>query len=155
YDDRRRGLRSAGDREMYLASIQHIFSGRARAARTVVATSGHRLALEHVLWTGPENAATFEIQTLSLWEVDAEGRVTATTIFDPDDRPAAAREMLERTARSDVSRRVPAAFWEFARALSDRDLARCRTVLPDDFVFHDHRRSGIGRRERADDYLPW
>src|SRR5262249_46901473 len=68
YDDRRRGLRSAGDREMYLASMQHIFSGRgrARAARTVLATSGDRLALEHVLWTGPENASTFEIETLSL-----------------------------------------------------------------------------------------
>src|SRR5262249_15567958 len=61
YDDRRRGLRSAGGREMYLASMLHIFSGRARGARTVLATSGDRLALVHALWTGPENAP-FEIE---------------------------------------------------------------------------------------------
>lgn len=64
-------------------------------------------------------------------------------------------EMFERAARSDAARRVPAAFLEFGRALIDRDLARCRAALPDDFVSDDHRRTGLGLIERADDYVPW
>jgi ketosteroid isomerase-like protein len=155
FDDRRRGLRTSGDLELYLASTQYILSRRTRAARTLLATSGDRLALHRNLWTGAEDRPVFEIETLSLTEVDAEGRIVARIVFDPDDRRAAAREMLERAARSDVARRVPAACWELRRALFDRDLARCRAALPDDFVFHDHRRTGIGRLECADDYVPW
>jgi hypothetical protein len=154
YDDRRRGLRTSGDLETWLASTQYIFSQGTRAARTLLATSGDRLALHRDRWTGPGDQS-FEIETLSLTEVDAEGRIVARILFDPDDRRAAARENRERVARSDVARQTPAAFWEYARAVFDRDLVLCRAALPDDFVFHDHRRTGIGRVERADDYVPW
>jgi ketosteroid isomerase-like protein len=34
-------------------------------------------------------------------------------------------------------------------ALMDHDFARLRAVLPEDFVFHDHRRAGLGRVEGA------
>lgn len=35
------------------------------------------------------------------------------------------------------------------------DLDRIRAALPDDFVFHDHRRTGGGRIDGADDYVAW
>jgi ketosteroid isomerase-like protein len=155
FDDRRRGLRNTGDVEMWLASVRYILSHRNRATRTLLAAYGDRLALHRTLWTGAEDRPAFEIDTLSLTEVDAEGRIVARILFDPDDRRGAAREMLERAARGDLARWIPAAFLEFVRALFDRDLARCRAALPDDFVFHDHRRSGLGRVERADDYIRW
>jgi ketosteroid isomerase-like protein len=39
------------------------------------------------------------------------------------------------------------------RAVNDHDLDRLRATLHDDFVYEDHRRTGIGRLERRDDYL--
>ena len=47
---------------------------------------------------GPEpmDAAPFEIDTLSLSEVDAEGRIVASIAFDPDDRRAGSAEMPAR-----------------------------------------------------------
>src|SRR5262249_41889780 len=70
------------------------------------------------------------------------------------DRRAAAREMLERYARSDAARVIPAAWFEMGRALHDRDLERCRAAMPGDMVFHDHRRMiNVGRLESADAYI--
>ena len=41
----------------------------------------------------------------------------------------------------------------FSRALTGHDLDRLRAVVPRDFVFDDHRRTGLGRLESAEDYL--
>jgi hypothetical protein len=109
--------------------------------------------LERLRFIGADEASTFEIENLALTEVDAEGRVVAAIVFDPDDRRAASAELFERHARSDAARWTPAAAFEFFRALNDHDLERCRALLPDDFVFHDHRRTGVGRLESADDYV--
>ena len=66
-------------------------SARLRASRTLLATTGDRLALEHVRWTGTTaDGVAFEIENLSLMEVDAEGRIVAIISFDPDDRRARA-----------------------------------------------------------------
>src|SRR5262249_38599760 len=96
YDDRRRGLRTTGDVEMWLASVQYIFSLRTRATRTLLATSGDRLALNRNLWTGAADRPTFEIETLSVTEVDTKGRLVARILFDPDDRRAAFDEAHAR-----------------------------------------------------------
>jgi ketosteroid isomerase-like protein len=39
------------------------------------------------------------------------------------------------------------------RAQNAHDLVALRALLPDDFVFHDHRRTGLGRLERADAFV--
>ena len=75
-------------------------------------------------------------------EVDAEGRVVASIVFDPDDRRAASAELLARDPRSDA----------VERAMSDHDLDRLRAALPDDFVLNDHRRTGLGQLG-SDDYI--
>jgi ketosteroid isomerase-like protein len=50
---------------------------------------------------------------------------------------------------------VPAAALELWRAFHDRDLERCRAAIPEDFVFHDHRRTGAGRIEGAEGWTAW
>ena len=60
--------------------------------------------------------------------------------------------MLERYARSDAARCIPAALLEGLRAVNAHDLDGIRGMLRDDFVLHDHRRTGLGRLER-EDYL--
>jgi len=119
----------------------------------VLATAGDRLVLERLRWIGAEDRVPFEMENLSLTEVDAEGRIVAIIAFDPDDRRAASLELVERLARSAGGRISPLLEWR--RGLIAGDLERIRAVLPDDFVYHDHRRSGPGRLETADAYLAW
>ena len=71
----------------------------------MLATAGDRLALEQILFTAAGDASAFEIEALSLSEVDAEGHIVAVIVFDPDDRRAASVEMFERWARSDEALR--------------------------------------------------
>jgi hypothetical protein len=112
------------------------------------------LVLHHVLFS-VFDAATLvaEVEALQVLEVDAEGRVVATIAFDPDDRRAASTEMFDRYFRSDAARLTPRSLVEFVRAMNDHDLDRMRAALSDDFYFHDHRRTGVGRIGNVDDYL--
>jgi class 3 adenylate cyclase/GNAT superfamily N-acetyltransferase/ketosteroid isomerase-like protein len=150
-DDRRRGVRLSGDRETFLASARLIRSAGSRPVRTVLATAGERLALEHKLWRD-EKLGT-EVETLDVTEIDAEGRLLASVVFDPDDRRAAAEELFVRYRRGEGARHVSPAFVEFVLAMNAHDAAGARALLPDDFVFHDHRRTGLGRLGNADDYV--
>src|SRR5262249_50868993 len=153
YDARRRGLRTRGDLEMYLGSMQYLVSHRARRASTLLATAGDRLALYRNRWTGADDPTAYEVETLTVSEVDAEGRIVARIIFDPDDRRAASAEMLERFASSDAARCIPAGLFPALRAVNARDLDWLRAVLPADFVHNDQRRTGGGRLQNADRYI--
>src|SRR5262249_47428668 len=142
-----------GDRETLIASA-HATSG-ARLSRTVLATAGDRLALEHHLWTEADDAVPIEVETFEVIEVDAEGRIVAAILFDPDDRRAASLELLDRRLRNETSAHVPRSGFELRSAVIAHDLQRLRAALPDDFVFHDHRRTGLGRIDTADEYVGW
>src|SRR5439155_20251207 len=50
-DDRRRGVLLTGGRDLFLASNR--LTARARVTRTLLATAGDRLILEHLHWTDP------------------------------------------------------------------------------------------------------
>jgi hypothetical protein len=152
-DDRRRSVLLTGDRDMLIASVRWLASQGVRRIQTLLATAGDRLALARHLWTGAADAPDAEAEVLLVTEVDAEGRFVAIIAFDPDDRRAATAELFERYARSDSARWTPAAVFEVARAMRDHDLGRIRAALPDDFYLHDHRRTGMGKIEGADDYV--
>jgi len=151
FDDRRRLLRTTGDRETALVNAWVIWEpGGIRIDRTVLATAGDRLALEHWRMRGGGPGADFEIDLLGLTEVDADGLAVAWICFDPDDHAAASTELAERHLR----RTRPATVRKFAeRRAAGRDLARLRASFADDFFFRDHRRTGLGRLEGADAYL--
>jgi class 3 adenylate cyclase/tetratricopeptide (TPR) repeat protein len=152
FDDRRRLLRTTGDRDMAIASSR-ITSLGGSASRTRLATAGQRLGLERVRFGGGDVGSEWEVDTLHLVEVDAEGRIVALIIFDPDARRAASAEMLERYARSDEMRDVPPEMFRAWRALNAHDLDGLRAALPRDYVYEDHRRTGVGRLESAEAYL--
>ncbi|MGH7790402.1 MAG: nuclear transport factor 2 family protein, partial [Candidatus Binatia bacterium] len=151
FDDRRRGLRTTVDRDGYLAGLQWAGSGM-HAVHTLLATPGDRLALWHNRFSRTREVLLFEVETLAVHEVDAEGRLVAVVVFDPDARAAADAELNERFLRSDMHRAPPQVV-AFARAVNRRDLAGVRAALPDDFVLDDRRRIGLGRIEGVDAYL--
>jgi hypothetical protein len=146
-------IRTTGDRDMFIANCRRLGSTRSRVAHTVLATSGDRLALVHLRWTAAEGVPAFEAEHLAVWEVDTDGRIVAAISFDVDDRRGASAEMFERYVHGDGARWTPAAAIEFGRAVRDHDVARARGALPDSFFFHDHRRTGAGLIESAEDYI--
>jgi class 3 adenylate cyclase/ketosteroid isomerase-like protein len=152
FDDRRRGIRVTGDRDTYLATTR-IVANALRMSRTLLATLGDRLALNRGLWEGEVDGAAIETELLSLMEVDTDGRIVAIVAFDADDRRGASREMSDRYFRGEGARSFSPSGREAFRALNDHDLVRLRAALPDEFCFHDHRRTGLGRIGNADDYV--
>ncbi|HJQ85102.1 MAG TPA: hypothetical protein VKA21_13545 [Candidatus Binatia bacterium] len=145
FDDRRRSVLLTGDLDVFLASSR--VTAGSRIESTLLATAGDRLALSHCRWSDPAGTK-WDLEVLSLDEVDAEGRTVAIIAFDADDRRAAGMEMFERFARSDEARSIPDAAFEGLRAVNAHDLDRLRAVLPDDFFMDDHRRTGLGRLDR-------
>ena len=152
FEDRRRGILTSGGREMLVANDRLLTSSKPHWSRTVLATAGDRLALWRSLVSGTYEGAAFEVEFLQVIEVDRDDRLVANIVFDPDDRRAASRELLERWEKSDAAHGLRLAA---RRAVLDRDLDRLRAELPDDFVFHDYRHSGVGRLEGIDAYLAW
>jgi ketosteroid isomerase-like protein len=135
WEDRRRLIRTTGGCDTFTANAKLISRAGTRVSRTTLATAGDWLALQRLSFTGPPEGPRHEIEALDLIEVDAEGRVVALIDFDPDDRRAASAEILERWARSDAARCIPASVFETYRAINDHDLDRVRATLHDDFVY--------------------
>src|SRR5581483_7556901 len=153
FEDRRPLLRNEGDREMLVANTRHI--GRAvweRSTRTLLATSGERLALHRNRFAGGSEDTRFEVESLEVTEVDAEGRLLATVIFDAEDRRAASLEMSERMLRGEAES-VPRAALRVKRAFLERDLETIRATVHEDFALDDRRRTGVGRMESVDEFL--
>ena len=149
-EDRRPHMQLSGDCETMIANLR-VIAGRASFTRQLVATAGDRLALERLHFGGPSSA--FEIENLQLIEVDADGRICTALTFDPAQRAAAYDELSVRLARGEAADCWPPEILELIRCLRDRDLGRLAKVLPEHVVFHDHRRTGIGRIEGAAVYI--
>ncbi|HJQ82991.1 MAG TPA: nuclear transport factor 2 family protein [Candidatus Binatia bacterium] len=154
FDDRRRGIRLAGDRDMCIASARFVAAAQTRMDGTLLATAGDRLCLEQIRWTGAGGGGVFEAENLSLTEVDADGRIVAVVSFDPDDRRAASEEMFTRFGQTPAGRWARA-LSELRRGVMEHDLARVRAALPDDFVYDDHRRARGPGRVGPDEYVAW
>jgi hypothetical protein len=122
--------------------------------RTLLATAGDRVCVEHVLWTGGPADGRVEVEYLWLAEVDESGRLLAGVMFDVDDRRAANREAVDRwLARDAAAVAVMEPVLELIEGFNDHDRARMRAVLADDVVSHDRQLTGHGRVEGADAYL--
>ncbi|HTO55121.1 MAG TPA: nuclear transport factor 2 family protein, partial [Myxococcota bacterium] len=145
YEDRRRGAQLQGDHETFLASARTYAANQERMKRTLLATAGdrHSLTLLRRSGTTPDVEA-WEVESLSLLELDAEGRIARVLAFDPSDRSKASAEMFERYARGEGASALSPLACEGIRAMNARDLERLRAALPDDFVLCDRRRTGLG-----------
>ena len=69
-----------------------------------------------------------------------------------DDRAAASTKLFDRYARDGLG---GSPIWaaDLVRAWNAHDLDRLRAFLPADYVFHDRRRTGVGRLDGAEAYL--
>ena len=123
---------------MYIRNLEVVTAWPDRKVeRTALAAPRDEVSLDRIRYAGGADGAEYDGEFLRLCEIDAEGLLHAVVHFDPDDRRAASRELAERGP-------------ELGRALRDRDLTRIRELLPEDFSFHDHRRTGPGRLASAD-----
>jgi ketosteroid isomerase-like protein len=153
FDDRRSGLRTTVDGEAYLAGLRWGRPGPTEVTATVLATAGDRLELRHNRFTRTEGGTLlFEVDTLALAEVDADGRLESIILFDPDDRAVAEAELFERYVAGGGDG-MPRGMTEYFRGVNGGDLARARTGLCDDFVLEDRRRTGMGRLAGGDAYI--
>jgi hypothetical protein len=64
--------------------------------RRIFATRGERLVLVKDIVTGGADLVDYEMQTLTLVELDRDGRIARHTIFDPDDFEVAVAELDAR-----------------------------------------------------------
>jgi hypothetical protein len=154
-EDRRRLIRTTGGVEMVVATAKLMAGSGTRPSHTLLATAGDRLALRQLGFAGTVDGGAYEVDALEVVEVDAEGRIVAVISFDPADRRAADAKLVECYARSETSRWAPAASLELRRALIDHDLERVRALVPAEFVFDDHLRTGGGRIEGVENYVAW
>jgi ketosteroid isomerase-like protein len=155
-DDRRRHVLFEVDLEQWIADWRDARAQGMRLARRIVGTAGDRIALERMLFSGPSTlleGGPFEIEHLTLNEVDDQGRIAASITFDLDDRRAAFREAHERWLAIDPAAAAAKPGLELEEANNDRDRARMRAVLADDVVVHDRRLVGTGVSEGADAVL--
>jgi hypothetical protein len=154
FEDRRALMRTVGDRDLLVANCRHI--PRAvwqHASRTLLATTGNRLALHRLRWAGGVGGNDFEVESLEITEIDAEGRLLASIVLGVDERRTAAIEMLDRYCRGEAVGHMPGSQIAFLRAMQAHDLAAMRAALDDDLVFIDHRRTGLGEVAGADAYI--
>jgi class 3 adenylate cyclase len=144
YEDRGRRSLVRGGIEEWVRSIEYLaVETRGRPERRLVATAGDRLALHLIEWRDADDSSRYEMGGYRITEVDAEGRIRAFLLFDAEDKAGAHAEMFERWTRQEDG--APVALAEYVRHWNANDLAGARAFLTDDFVFHDHRRTGIGR----------
>jgi hypothetical protein len=100
-DDRRRTAAVQFDEEQSIASLRYAFDlPGLEWRRPVVATRGDRLVLtrDELVSMLDANQIDYESSSLTLVELDADGRVVRHTVFEPDDLLAAITELDERAA---------------------------------------------------------
>ncbi len=147
-DDRRRvvnaGARHGRDAE--IASMQAIAEvGTQKIRSTAIATRGGRLALCRTRLSGRDQGPeAFHTEGLIILEIDADNRIVARIVFDPDDLDAAFAELDARYLAGEAA--AHAHTWSVITqayaALNRRELS----ATTPDWVNIDHRRgTGVER----------
>ncbi len=155
FDDRRRRALLSGDREMMVASARERARSGGRPVSRLVGTAGDRVVVSRVLWSGGPPDGRWEVEYLVVVEIDETGSFTAMIFFDLDDARAAQREAWARWAAIDPAAAPWVAIIGTAiDGFDAQDGKRLRTLFANDVVVDDHRRTGFGRIEGADAYLP-
>jgi hypothetical protein len=102
WDDRRPLVGLSGDIELMIASArERLASGARHQRREILGTAGDRIAIGRVLWAGGPADGRFEVEFLTVHEVDEVGLCTAMIFLDPGDLRAAQREAWKRWAAID------------------------------------------------------
>ncbi len=159
-EDRRSHVLVSLEVEPWMADMREVFtSPDTRIERRLASTAGEHIAIERCISRGGavESAqGPFEIESLWLFEVDAQGLIVSVVLFEPDDWRAAEREAWTRwLARDTAAAAVHQPIFEMLEAMNARDRARLRAVFAANVVMEDRLRAGPGRIEGVDGYLEW
>ncbi|MBI1817962.1 MAG: nuclear transport factor 2 family protein [Deltaproteobacteria bacterium] len=153
WEDRQKRALLTGDVELWISSLQTV-SPWVRFEHELIATVGDRVALEHVGWVGGPKGGEFQIEQITLTEVDADGRIRASITFDLDDRRAAFAEAHARFVAGEaaaIGGQTPIVV--LARAFARRNWETLRGCLADNLVFRDHRTLGLLGELRRDEWV--
>jgi hypothetical protein len=102
-EDRRSYVARVYTEEESLGTVRHAYdNGEIQWARRVLATRGERLALVRDDVSGLDGEVEFELQSLTLVEIDRDGLVSHHTAFDPEDLELAVAELDARAAVLDA-----------------------------------------------------
>ncbi|MGZ6907450.1 MAG: nuclear transport factor 2 family protein [Acidimicrobiia bacterium] len=113
----------------------------------VIAVRGERLALTRML---ARTSAGDESARLSVNELDADGRLAYSVLFDDDDLPGAMAELDRRyyVGEGAPFQRVLRALARYAAASDRDDFDALHEELAPDFVYVDRQRLGAGEGDR-------
>jgi len=144
----------SGNRDLMIASARERARSGGRIETRLVGIAGDRVAISRALWSGGRPEGRWEVEYLSVVEIDEAGRIVAMIFFDLDDARAAQREAWARWAAIDPT----AAPWlsligDAVDGFDAKDWKRVRALYTDDLVVVDHRRTGFGRIDGADAYV--
>jgi ketosteroid isomerase-like protein len=98
FEDRRRGVLLAGDRALLLQNLRFLASPAVRCTATPLSVFGDRIAIHRFEFRAADAAAPFEVESLQVDEVGADGRLVASIVFEPGDRAGAWAEARRRAA---------------------------------------------------------
>jgi len=145
YEDRTRWALVSGDVEVWIASVTFLVTeSGARAEHELLGTVGDRIALHQTAWRGASDGTRFELDRLRIFEVDADGKLRALILFDPDDRHAAFAEAQARFAAGEaaaIGGQAPIA--ALIRAIGRHDWEALREALARDAAICDRRALAI------------
>jgi ketosteroid isomerase-like protein len=147
-EDRRSGLRNTlAGVDAYMETARIISGLSPELTSDVVAVRGDRLALTRDTYREPtEQEGAFEVEALTLLEVDSDVQLVLFVSFDPEELDAAFAELEQRyvegegAAFADAFRPIRTVF----EAYNARDWERLRHQLADDAVLEDHRPASFG-----------
>ncbi|MGE2815788.1 BTAD domain-containing putative transcriptional regulator [Mycobacterium heidelbergense] len=139
-DDRRRVVNSGitYGRDAAVANMAGVIGvGLTNISSDVVAIRGDRLDLCRTCVSGQDRPGAFQVEFLSIVEIDADERIVARVLFDPDDIDAAFEELDARYLAGEAAAHAP--IWSVIAAAY---AALNRHELPatkSDWVTIDHR----------------
>ncbi|MCU0670969.1 MAG: nuclear transport factor 2 family protein, partial [Myxococcota bacterium] len=159
FEERRRLLHNAGDKDVWLAQTRLLFDlPESRFAIELLATRGERLSLHRHEFEGtvPDGGGPLALDPhLALHEVDADGRIVAIVLFDLEDQDAAWAELDARydVLEAELHPRMTAARIAQRRPYLDRDWEAFAATYAPDVACHDHRVLGWGTLHGVDAFM--
>ncbi|MEY2567023.1 MAG: hypothetical protein QOE35_1552 [Actinomycetota bacterium] len=126
--------------------------GTTRITSSVVATRGERHAVRMLRFHGGSLAHDrFEVQTLQASELDEQGLVLRTFVYEPDDLARAVEQMHARYLAGEGQATADALEVgdAFAAAYERRDWEAYEALLTEDVAVIDHRSMAFPPRDRA------
>jgi ketosteroid isomerase-like protein len=134
--------------------LRRLFDARgSRITATPLATRGEHLALGRIVIEGEvaDGGGPFTTESLGLFEVDGECRLTVGMTFDPDDPEAALAELDARYQSSDPG--LPSFYARFKARLGRRDWDAVAALYAPDHVGRDHRLVSWGTLRGPTEFL--